>query len=500
MLIRELEQNTGLERATIRYYEKEGFITPHREENGYRTYSEEDRDTLLKIKLLRQLGMPLEMIRGLQQGSEDFQTALNDQINALEHKIQDAGRAKEVCVELRDTGAAYEDLDAAHYLKELAKARPAEPAWNPQPVPEFRWPVVAYPWKRYFAREIDQMVFRIALLFLGVVILRIRPLKWFYAFLNFYLVTALLWVPVEGLLIHYFGTTPGKWLLGIHIESVNGGPMPISDAIHRAWDVLRYGYGFDIPLYTLWRQYCCYRDYKDYGYVQWDREHGAEYQFSYYFSTGKKVGMAVMVALHLIAVFVTINDSIKPFYRGEDLTVAQFASNYNQILNEAEGSYSYISYLQEDGTWPKFFEGNGVSIYIDGRPVIVHDSGRQETGYSDFEYELENGVIRTITYNQTWTEVSYLSPLSGKAVNALISIATAQDWFNLISYSDFTDKLNTTIRTDESGSFVYRNLEIQWDITAVNCRLQNGIFVKTSDINAVPTVELDFRIIIHEAS
>ena len=35
MLIRELEQNTGLERATIRYYEKEGFITPNREENGY---------------------------------------------------------------------------------------------------------------------------------------------------------------------------------------------------------------------------------------------------------------------------------------------------------------------------------------------------------------------------------------------------------------------------------------------------------------------------------
>ena len=153
MLIRELEQNTGLERATIRFYEREGFITPHREENGYRTYSDEDKETLIKIKLLRQLGMPLEMIRGLQQGSEDFHAALSDQILALEHQIQDAGRAKEVCVELRDAGATYQDLDAAHYLHELTRVRPAESAWKPQTVPEFRQVVVAHPWRRYFARE-----------------------------------------------------------------------------------------------------------------------------------------------------------------------------------------------------------------------------------------------------------------------------------------------------------------------------------------------------------
>lgn len=40
MLIRDLEQKTGLDRATIRYYEKEGFLKPVRRENGYRTYSE----------------------------------------------------------------------------------------------------------------------------------------------------------------------------------------------------------------------------------------------------------------------------------------------------------------------------------------------------------------------------------------------------------------------------------------------------------------------------
>ena len=63
MLIRELEHETGLDRATIRFYEKEGLITPKRAENGYRNYSQEDAAELKKIALLRELGVTLETIR-----------------------------------------------------------------------------------------------------------------------------------------------------------------------------------------------------------------------------------------------------------------------------------------------------------------------------------------------------------------------------------------------------------------------------------------------------
>ena len=83
MIINDLEAKTGLDRATIRYYEREGMITPVRKENGYRDYSEEDLQQLLKIKLLRQLDMPLYRIKALQQGSEDFQRALKEQISIL---------------------------------------------------------------------------------------------------------------------------------------------------------------------------------------------------------------------------------------------------------------------------------------------------------------------------------------------------------------------------------------------------------------------------------
>ena len=42
MTIKEVEQCFGVPRATVRFYEKEGLLSPTRSENGYREYSEED--------------------------------------------------------------------------------------------------------------------------------------------------------------------------------------------------------------------------------------------------------------------------------------------------------------------------------------------------------------------------------------------------------------------------------------------------------------------------
>ena len=60
MTIKEIEDRTGLPRANIRFYESQGLIAPSRGENGYRDYSQEDCQTLLKIKLLRKLDCSLE--------------------------------------------------------------------------------------------------------------------------------------------------------------------------------------------------------------------------------------------------------------------------------------------------------------------------------------------------------------------------------------------------------------------------------------------------------
>ena len=68
MKIKEVEQLTGITKANIRYYESQGLISPNRESNGYRTYGEIHVRELLKIKLLRILGLPIESIKALSDG------------------------------------------------------------------------------------------------------------------------------------------------------------------------------------------------------------------------------------------------------------------------------------------------------------------------------------------------------------------------------------------------------------------------------------------------
>ena len=75
MTIKEVETRTGLARANIRYYEEQGFFSAARGGNGYRNYSEEDVDTLLKVKLLRQLGFSLEEVGAVQRGERALEPA-----------------------------------------------------------------------------------------------------------------------------------------------------------------------------------------------------------------------------------------------------------------------------------------------------------------------------------------------------------------------------------------------------------------------------------------
>ena len=70
MMIREVQELTGLGRKAIEYYQQKGLIDPAVLENGYRDYSQEEADTLRHIALLRALDVPLEEIRALLSGGK----------------------------------------------------------------------------------------------------------------------------------------------------------------------------------------------------------------------------------------------------------------------------------------------------------------------------------------------------------------------------------------------------------------------------------------------
>ena len=112
MRINEVERRVGVTKKNIRFYEEEGLLKPGRNaENGYREYSEADVQQLMKIRLLRQLSVPLEDIRRLQTGDETLELCMQRQQLELERRARDLVQISEVCTELAESGQTLESMD-----------------------------------------------------------------------------------------------------------------------------------------------------------------------------------------------------------------------------------------------------------------------------------------------------------------------------------------------------------------------------------------------------
>lgn len=122
MKINEVEARVGITKKNIRFYEKEGLLQPKRNiENGYRDYSEEDVDVLLKIKFLRKLSLPIEEIRMIQNKKLTLRDALRRHLITLEHEEKNLREICELCRLLSKEEVFYDTLDAGAYLEKVGK-------------------------------------------------------------------------------------------------------------------------------------------------------------------------------------------------------------------------------------------------------------------------------------------------------------------------------------------------------------------------------------------
>lgn len=112
MKINEVERMVGITKGNIRFYEKEGLLTPGRNsENGYRDYSEADVEWLRKIKLLRMLDVPIEEILRLKAGSLTLEDAMGRHMIQLERKQSNLSAMQAVCSEIRESRCQLDGLD-----------------------------------------------------------------------------------------------------------------------------------------------------------------------------------------------------------------------------------------------------------------------------------------------------------------------------------------------------------------------------------------------------
>lgn len=120
MKINEVESIVGITRRNIRFYEKEGLLTPARNsQNGYREYGEAEVAALKEIKLLRKLGVPLDEIRRMQAGPGTVGDGMRRHLVTLEREQQDLAQAMELCGRLKDQEVRLSELDAELWLKEM---------------------------------------------------------------------------------------------------------------------------------------------------------------------------------------------------------------------------------------------------------------------------------------------------------------------------------------------------------------------------------------------
>lgn len=375
MTIKEIETLSGLPRANIRYYEAEGLITPRRAENGYRDYSQADADTLLRIKLLRALGLTIEQLKTLACGEAALDAVLAERLQAMQQEQHALGRAEQVAEQLRQAKVDYQTLDAERYLAELENGMPAALQQDVQPKQHMLW-------QRFFARYLDVTLYH-------AFWVTLLPLLGYNLFRNrnggamlVQVLSLLTMFFLEPLLLHIFAATPGKWLFGLRVTDGDGGKLTYEAALNRTAFVFWYGIRLDLPVLRLVRLYKCAEDEQAGKALPWeaDSEQTACDRHGWRFAAAALLAIAVMAGA-VLGVLLPIGT----VHRG-DLTVAQFAENYNAIQRQL-GSEGIE--LDASGCWKAesvFETSGGTTTYM------FRDR------YPQFEYETENGILTAVIY------------------------------------------------------------------------------------------------------
>ena len=409
MTIKEIETRTGLPRASVRFYEREGFLSPSRGENGYRDYSEGDCQTLLKIKLLRQAGCSLEEIRALQAGSRSMDSVLRDRLAQLEAAQAELAQAGQLCRRLWEDRVEWDTICPETYL-----------AQSPGPaVPETVDIRFRIPWRRYLARCMDGLLYAalwdafLSLCFRANILERSLG----ETVLDTGAVLALMLV-LEPWFLHRFGATPGKALLGLRLTRSDGSFLGWMEAFYRTLGVILMGLGLMFPVFStitaIYGYYCCRKEIPhlwSLGDEVWSD--GTDGRTGFWGTPGaakraaRYVGTWVLVLLGGLGCAVYAST---PPNKG-DLTVAQFAENYNHLHRFSSAPEQPLYYLNEEGRWEKRQTGEIIIDFYD-------DSLAQP------QFETEDGLITQVSFSLSAQgqnrPVTPPSLLAAHTVNALL--------------------------------------------------------------------------------
>lgn len=129
-------------------------------------------------------------------------------------------------------------------------------------------------WLRWLARSVDEMLWFALLWSIGLASGWIG--LWDFLYSNPYLLLGppVLWIPLEAFLLSRWGTTPGKWLLGMRVADDLGQPLHFKAALQRSALVFATGNGLGLPfdqLLPMLQASMSWVLYRRTGTTLWDR-------------------------------------------------------------------------------------------------------------------------------------------------------------------------------------------------------------------------------------
>lgn len=428
MTIKEVEELSNMTRANIRFYEKEGLITPQRDSNGYRNYTEQDVDILKRIRLLRTVHLGLEEIRSLSEKESELTDVLLIHLRTLKKEQKDLEQSKAICEQLCRDQAAYESFDAEHYFNFLNKA----PSEIPAELEADSLPKVTAPWKRYFARLIDETIYLIfwhMILSLGFH-MNIRQTGLAFVVIGTIMQSVLLLL-VEPVMLSRFGTTPGKFLFGFRVSAESGARLTWREAYDRTGIVLKRGLGFYIPVYGLIREYSSYRDCKKGEILEWEEDNILTLDERH---MRWKVIAAVLVlsVLDVLNYFVWQAGAL-PQNIG-NITAAQYAENFNHLQEfyQIDHQMNHPEFLPPYNDSMKRLNQYGDWEQMDGKWYVV-DTGVDYPDLPRIQFTEKDGVLTEISLSSEYKDEKMEIPVYGDLMAlASLSYICAQDDYHLL--------------------------------------------------------------------
>lgn len=258
MTIKDVEKQTGITKANIRFYEAQELIRPERTDSGYRSYSAEDVEELKRVRLLRLLDVPMEQVKALQQGKASLDGVLAGQLVQIQEEKKRLSDVTQVIRQIRQNGEEYPSLEPEPYLERL-KGRETEDALISD----------RHPWRRYWARTLDSGLIGVWMLAAFPGALEGGGKLFQMQFLALSLAAQIL---LEPLLLWAVGWTPGKLLLGIRVTGREGERLTFRRAVGRTFGVLTYGQAFCVPTLREIRGYVCLRKAEDGELLPWEQD------------------------------------------------------------------------------------------------------------------------------------------------------------------------------------------------------------------------------------